>query len=379
MKICTVILFFVAMYSFGCAVRPETKPRSTVIEEARDRGVYLSSIDEDRALFFDRDKKQRSRLIDLITQRARAQGGDGGSDYYRVGVGDELSLFVFDVPELNVTVKVDENGFATFPLLGAINVAGRTLKEVEAGLGEQLPKFIRDPQFRISIAEYGSQLVSVMGAVKEPGAYPLKRGSNTVLDLIGEAGGINERAGNFVQFVPAELSGMGSSISAEDRAKLALRSLEGDSSKDLSLEVPIASILGTSGGIPVQIPVRGGDMIVVPEGGFVTADGEVQKPGRVELSRGMTLLGALAASEGITYSAEVNEIELIRRYGNSDVVHYVVNLEQIGEDPLMRDVLLKSGDVIRVPSNSGRKLSQDTFRGISNLINFGVGGTVPLR
>ena len=69
-------------------------------------------------------------------------------------------------------------------------------------------------------------------------------------------------------------------------------------------------------------------------------------------------------------------MEIVRDVGDPDKkARLVIDLERIsrGED---RDVRLRNGDIVRVPSDSGRRLTQDTFEGISRILNFGVGGTV---
>lgn len=115
-------------------------------------------------------------------------------------------------------------------------------------------------------------------------------------------------------------------------------------------------------------------MLLVPEGGKITVEGEVKTPGAFELSQQMTLLSALASSGGITYGALVEEVEVIRSLEGRPA-DSVVDLNRLasGEE---RDVRLRNGDLVRVPSHSGRRLGQDTFEGITQLINFGIGGTV---
>lgn len=128
----------------------------------------------------------------------------------------------------------------------------------------------------------------------------------------------------------------------------------------------------------MEIPVRGGDMIVVPEAGKVMVEGEVSKGGSFDLAQQMTLLGALAAAGGITYAAKVDEIEVVRAAGLQEKVHLVVDLAKVarGEE---RDPRLRNGDIVRVPSHSGRRLTQDTYEAITRIINFGVGSTYNIQ
>jgi protein involved in polysaccharide export with SLBB domain len=147
--------------------------------------------------------------------------------------------------------------------------------------------------------------------------------------------------------------------------------------RDSGIEIYLDEVMGTSGGIPVEIPVRGGDMVIIPESGKVNVEGEVSKPGTYDLPQQMTLLSALAASGGITYSAKVDEVEVIRDVGGSEKARLVVDITKIGTGE-ERDVRLRNGDIVRIPSDGGRRLTQDTFDGLSRIINVGVGGSFNL-
>lgn len=360
----------------GCASRAFYYPRSHEIKAAQSKGLAVRSVEEDRALFLQHEENQRKRLLSLIRLRSEPQFRD---IHYRIGPGDELELNVFDVPELNITTTVRQSGFLSLPLVGAVKASGLTEGELVEELRKRLTAFVRNPQVSVFITQYGSQRVAVMGAVRQPGNIPLRKGSNSILELIAQAGGVTERSGNFLNFIPAELSGVSqesSGVEAESRAQLALASSSG-SGRVTGIEVYLDQVLGTSGGVPLEIPVRGGDMIIVPEAGKVHVEGEVQKPGSFELGQQTTLLGSLAAAGGITYSAKVDEVEVIRDVGQNEKARLVIDLQRLATGA-ERDIKLRNGDLVRVPTDSGRRLTQDTFDGLSRIINVGVGGSFNL-
>ena len=358
----------------GCTSRAMTPPRSEIIAQSGGQGFTAASAEEERAAFFAVEEDQRSRLLRLIQQRS---GGDYHDNTYRIGPADELEVNVFDVPELNLKTVVNQSGIVSLPLIGAVQAGGRTEAELHEELSRKLANFVRNPQVVLSVSQFGSQKVAVLGAVEKPGTYPLRKGANSILELLSEAGGLNERAGNFINFIPAELSGLGSSNNVEARARLALATSAPGAHSNSGIEIYLEQVLGTGGGIPLEIPVRGGDMIILPEAGKVMVEGEVQKVGQYELGQQMTLLGALAASGGISYGAKIDEVEVIRDLGPDRKMHLVLDLTKLarGEE---RDVRLRNGDIVRVPSDSGRRMTQDTFEGISRIINLGVGGQVNL-
>jgi polysaccharide export outer membrane protein len=383
----TTAILGMAFSLLSCVNKGMTKPRSEVIEDAKAKGIEVTSISDDRAMFFAADERSHSQLLSMI--RARANSADRDINY-RIGPRDEIEVNVFDVPELNVTVRVRESGFIALPLVGALPAAGLTESELLASLEKRLADYVKHPQASVFISNYGSQKVAVLGAIQKPGTYSLRKGQNSILELISEAGGISDRAGNIVNFVPAELSGVSAGNEVEARAQLALASdrllnltpptvlTKGTvSNAGVGIQVYLDQVLGTSGSIPLELPVRGGDMIIVPEAGKIMVEGEVERTGTFELGRQMTLLGALAAAGGITYSAKVDEIEIVRDVGVDQKARLVMDLERLanGEE---KDVRLRSGDIVRVPSDSSRRLRQDTFEGIAKIINFGVGGSVSL-
>jgi polysaccharide export outer membrane protein len=358
------------MYTLvGCSHKYVT-PRSEVIAEAQSQGLTLPSAEQDRELFFKRDTMNSQRLLAFLAKRTsdRSVGSD-----YRLGANDEVEINVFDVPELNLALKVRDSGFITLPLIGAVKAIDQTESELQDTLKKRLVTYIKDPQVSVFISKYGSQHVAVIGAVKEPGSIPLEKGSNSLVELVSEAGGLTEKAGGYITFIPAEVTGLNVASDVEARAKLSLASYETDRYAESGIEIPIDKVLGTRGGIPLEIPVRGGDMVIIPEAGVVTVDGEVQDRGAHNLGQRMTLLGALAAARGITYAAKVDEVEVIRDAGENQKARLIVNLDKIahGED---RDITLRDGDIVVVPSDYGRKLRQDTYESITGIINFGVGG-----
>lgn len=86
----------------------------------------------------------------------------------------------------------------------------------------------------------------------------------------------------------------------------------------------------------------------------------------------MMVLGALNAAGSITYSAKIDEIEIVRDISPFEKARLVFNLDAIrsGEMP---DLKLRTGDVLRVPTDSGKRMTEATFEGLSRIINLGVG------
>ncbi len=110
---------------------------------------------------------------------------------YLIGPLDVLDISVFKVPELSKTVQVAASGTVNLPLVGEIPAAGRTPQEVERDLTSRLgAKYVRKPHVTVYVKEFNSQRITIEGAVKKPGVYPIK-GHTSLLQVIATAEGLD--------------------------------------------------------------------------------------------------------------------------------------------------------------------------------------------
>ncbi len=108
---------------------------------------------------------------------------------YLIGPQDLLKVEVFGVEAMNRSVRVNSSGQISLPLVGLVQAAGLTGEQLAADIAARLAKdYLQNPQVTIFIEEFTSQRVTVVGAVKSPGVYPLK-GKTTLLQVIAGAGG----------------------------------------------------------------------------------------------------------------------------------------------------------------------------------------------
>lgn len=115
-------------------------------------------------------------------------------DDYRIGPADELEIEVFQVEELSGTEKVNSRGYIKMPLIGSVKVGGLTREQAEDLIASlYAADYLQDPQVNIDISDYASQQVTLLGAVEDPGVYPLK-GKTTLLQALAMAGGTERLA-----------------------------------------------------------------------------------------------------------------------------------------------------------------------------------------
>ncbi len=119
---------------------------------------------------------------------------DPNSKAYKIGPRDVLEVTVFKVPDLSKVVQVSEAGTISYPLIGEVQAGGRTAREVEQDLTKSLgAKYLQKPQISVFVKEYNSQRITMEGAVKKPGVYPIA-GGMSLLQATAIAGGFDANA-----------------------------------------------------------------------------------------------------------------------------------------------------------------------------------------
>jgi polysaccharide export outer membrane protein len=132
------------------------------------------------------DKMTAARPVDLqIVETDAAPGLE-----YRIGVGDKLSVRVFQVADLSFEeLVVDTAGNINLPLIGAVRSAGLTPGEMSTDIAARLAaQYLRDPQVTVTVKEAANQKITVDGAVTKPGVYEM-RGSTSLLQAVAMAEG----------------------------------------------------------------------------------------------------------------------------------------------------------------------------------------------
>jgi len=248
---------------------------------------------------------------------------------YKIGPKDLLEINVFELPELNQTVRVTEDGSISIPLVGNVKIEGLTKDEVEKKLADLLEqKYLKKARVSVFIKEYQSKRVAVIGAVEDPGMYELV-GRMTLLQMISKAGGFTEKASNELFVLREEESG------AADTIRIDLEDLLINGNQELN------------------IPLQANDVINVPVDKIINVYvfGEVNKPGAlaVKTSKGITLLQAIAQAGGTAEGASKSGIIIKRKDKKTGrEIKIKVNLKDIikGKKP---DIALQEGDVVYVP------------------------------
>ncbi len=246
----------------------------------------------------------------------------------KLGAGDLIAISVYDAPELTRTVRVEPDGSIHLPLLmEGVQAAGLMPRELEAALADALKseEILVDPVVKITVVEYHSRPISVMGAVRKPVTFQAD-GAITLLDALARAEGLTEDAGTEI-----------------------LVSREGSVER-----IPVKQLMDKADPA-VNLRLTGNEEVRVPEAGKIFVLGNVRKPGAfpVRDPRDNTVLKLVALGEGLMpYSSKLAYI--VRRPEAGSPEELPVELEKIMQRKAP-DVPLQVGDILYVPDNKSRR------------------------
>ena len=224
-----------------------------------------------------------------------------------------------------------------------MKAAGLTVEQLEKTLAERLSEYLTAPQVGVSVAEYRSQPVSVLGAVNKPGVYQL-RGGRTLLEVLSMAEGTKPDAAQTVQITRRRehgpiprLQARGSGWRLGGHHKPRARHSGPRSGRQYSDQTQRRT-LGS-----------GGEKVYVL--------GLVHKPGAFGLTDGrtMSVLQALSFAGGPAPTASIHKAKILRAVAGSDKRAEIdVNLRQV-LDGKNTDVVLGPEDVLYVPSSVAKR------------------------
>lgn len=308
------------------------------------------------------ERSLTDRLQRLIADRSYLLTASQSGNGYVVGPGDVIVVDVYGFGDLRTEAEVSPQGTLSLPLVGEADVKGRDVSSLKRHLGGLYARYVRNPRIDVSIKTHHSNRVSVIGEVQRPGMYPLRRNGQLITELISEAGGKNQMASNRIILLPApkpeyvaqQISTVPSQLPATDSG--------------VGVEIDIEALLGRIDQRPLLIPLISGDTVVVPEAGNFEVDGEVQTPGSFKLTSGTSVIGAIAAAGGFTYSANVKQVEVIRDIGGGRKALATLDLEEVGLRG-GKDIRLRAGDLVRVPSEPGRFFERQIVEALNSLFN----------
>jgi polysaccharide export outer membrane protein len=262
---------------------------------------------------------------------------------YRLGPGDQITASVRDRKEIEMKpALIGADGAVELPYTGRIQAQGLSTQELAREIETKLKSIVLNPVVTVEVTDYGSQPVSVLGAVNKPGVHKL-RGNQTLIEVLSLAEGLKNEAGNIIKITRAKSSG-----------ELPLPNAKQDSTGEYtSAEVRIKGLLDARAP-ELNIQIRAHDVITVPRAELVYVLGNVHRPGGFPLTEreSITVLQALAMAEGLEPGALTSSAKILRPSESSDApVEIAVNVKKILANTAL-DQPLKPNDVLFIPNSA---------------------------
>jgi protein involved in polysaccharide export with SLBB domain len=373
-----VLCIFAIAWLDACSTAARTEV------SAQETASEIAGVSENAAVSGQHDQASSQRLEAIWKIRTE----QGLSPDFAIGPGDVVDVSVPGMEELkNREARVSADNAIALPLVGTISVKGMGEQAIREELLKRLKEYMRDPQVDVFVKQYRSREVAVAGMVQKPGVYTLTSRSDTILDMIGRAGGVKENASTHIIFIPASSSGDATLASQQslivdesstsgqvrgDKINSAgpVKPISAEAAVDRAASDTVRSTQSKKQAAPhdslkpsyeasqpilidissirrethFDVPAWPGDVIIVPAAGEVMVRGWVKNPGAFNITPGMTVLGAITAAGGELFSSSA---EILRTADNGGEIQMLVDLRKVqrGAEP---DSAVQSGDVVIV-------------------------------
>jgi len=286
-----------------------------------------------------------------VAPAANATGAAVGSTYI-LGPDDLIVIHALDGEEFSEKpVRIDMSGNIRLPLVGRVHAGGRTVEQLEAELFSSLKPYIKDPQVAVSVTEFRSQPISVIGEVMSEGVHQLQ-GKKTLVEIISLAGGVKDDAGSKIK-ITRKL----------EWGPIPLPGAKNDPSGQYSIaEVDVKNIVEARD--PAEnIRIYPEDVISVPRAEIVYVIGEVTKPGGYVLRerQSISVLQALSMAGGASKGAGIKNARILRLVADQDERQELpLDLKKImsGTGP---DAQLHAEDILFIPGNVQKNIALRTL------------------
>lgn len=290
---------------------------------------------------------------------------------YELGPNDQIVISLPELEEINQRpFRVDADGFINLPLIGRIRAAGLLVRGLEAEITMRARDFARDPHVTIQLVQFRSEVVTVLGAFRVPGIYPLQ-GGRTLVELLATVGGMQPTASRRIkvtrrsEFGPIPLpSAIEDPVRKVSTVEISLESLTRDINPAEDLVLKAYDIVSAETAQPIYLA------------------GEVTRATPIPLGeqQSVSVLQALSQA-GLTKDAKRGKVTVLRPIlGTSLRAVIQVDYNRIvkGED---NDFPLLPNDVLYVPRASVRAVLAPIGTGILTslpylIISLAISGTL---
>jgi polysaccharide export outer membrane protein len=266
-----------------------------------------------------------------------------------IGPGDLIELSVFEVEELSkLRVRVPLRGTISLPLVGHVQASGRTSSELEEEVRARLQRtFMHDPQVSVFVLEHNSQQVSVIGAVRRGGVFPVNRRLH-LADALAMAEGLAEDADGTVYVIRRAPAAAVVKVGGVDPP--AAGRAPATSTAEVVTPIDLSELAG--GREELNVELQSGDVVQVPRAGSFYVGGSVERAGSFVLRGRTTLHQAILAAGGVKNVADWGDVRLYRRAESGQVSVSNYDLAKFEEGQSSPEI--QRSDVVVVGTHAGK-------------------------
>jgi len=245
----------------------------------------------------------------------------------RLDTGYQLELEVYGASEMNCSLRVDDDGNVIVPLIGAVHVAGDTLREAEKAIAHELvaKEMLNSPNVHLRISAFAAGTVTVSGEVQSPGKLQVLA-PRSLLAILADAGGETAAAGGHVEIHHTQPGGP-------------------------EQIVQVAYAPGKNSAEAEKALVSPGDTVYVPRAGVIYVLGAVNRPGGYLMVNGGTLdlPQAVALAMGVSPIGSSKSVVIVRKR-DGQIGEYHLRLDEMQRGKA-ETFALTDGDMVYVPTS----------------------------
>lgn len=282
------------------------------------------------------------------------------NENYRVGPGDVLDVVVSKNDTLSRNgLRVSNKGTIQLPMLDSdVPAACMTERQLADSIKEKYRRYLVSPYVNVTVREFNSNPVAVIGAVNSPGRFQLQRPVR-IAELLTFVNGPSTNAGRTIEIMRN---------SARPYCEESALIIPEDGGEEL-LSLTLADAF--KGGETTNPFVRSGDIIRVAEAGQMNAyiQGNVKNGTAINLKDPVSLSQAIAMAGGLAPGAQLEKVKIRRQIsGSINREEIFINLKEINKG-VRDDVLLQVNDIVEVPGPSGIKgVFQNILRNVVPMV-----------
>ena len=276
--------------------------------------------------FMPSNKSQAFTSLELLEKFNEPEGE------YTLGAGDEITVDVWDHPELSGKIAVGPDGRITIAQLGVVEVAGLTREVAAEKIAKGLSEYYLGPLVTVRVDNYISNHVLVLGRVIHPGLLQFQI-APTLLEAVTLAGGL-----------PVGDAG------AEKAALARCAIFRG---RDQIVWVELRNLL-TGGNLALNLRLRRNDIVYIPDSDdqLIYVLGAVKNPGAFRLTPTMTFIDAIALAGGLGPEAK-HTVNIVRP---AEKIERHISFDDLIKARPDLNYSLREGDIIYVPERRMAKV-----------------------